>query len=261
MGGLLAGIVLAGALAYIAAERPFNFSLVDRECEAAQQQYYDARNEARRNKEKYPATQYDEAREQRNHANECAQYRMADAAERSYWLLVFSLLAALGAAIAAWLTMGIMKDTARRQMRAYLGICAGDIVLGQDQDTDGQAMRANVEIKNSGLTPAYKFRSWIEAIVAVRDADPFNLPSTMDDRAPFIVGTNTSTQLQKTIALTDDEVAGIREGTKKVFVWGKVEYVDAFDATRYFIFRCINGPATRSNLWPLAPHKRGYKGN
>jgi hypothetical protein len=55
MAGLLVGIAVALLIAYLAAERPISFSLVDRECENAQQQYYDARDRVRQNKNQNPS--------------------------------------------------------------------------------------------------------------------------------------------------------------------------------------------------------------
>ena len=51
----------------------------------------------------------------------------------------------------------------------------------------------------------------------------------------------------------------IQNGVRAIFVWGRVDYVDAFKKNRHFIFRCIAlGPGSS---WPLLPHPDGYEAN
>jgi len=85
----------------------------------------------------------------------CAQLRMASAAEVQSWLnelgiilLVATLCFTAAAAIAAWLTVHVMKDTAKNELRAYVQAENAFVVH------DG-SRRFHVEmvVLNSGTTP------------------------------------------------------------------------------------------------------------
>jgi hypothetical protein len=69
IGCLLACMTVALLFAYLAAERPFSFSLIDPECRDAQKQYYDALNRARIENNKNPSAHHQDAGEERNHAD------------------------------------------------------------------------------------------------------------------------------------------------------------------------------------------------
>jgi hypothetical protein len=67
-----------------------------------------------------------------------------------------------------------------------------------------------------------------------------------------------------------DELAAIRAGQKAIFFSGIVQYEDAFDQQRYFIFRCrMTGQPVNITLkngtsqfgWALGPDQLGYKAN
>jgi hypothetical protein len=85
----------------------------------------------------------------------CAQWKAADAAEKAAWWAAFagwfgglSFLGVLAAIALAFHSNWIARDTAKRQLRAYLGI---ERVFAEMTD-DG--MRITVKLKNFGETPA-----------------------------------------------------------------------------------------------------------
>jgi hypothetical protein len=253
-------------IAYLAAERPISFSLVDRECENAQQQYYDARDRVRQNKNQNPSAQDHSAADERNHADVCAQKRMADAAEVGFWLLLFSLLAAGGAAVAAWWTVSVMRDTAQREMRAYVGIYSGAVHLF-DLSGGGKAIRVNVDFKNEGPTPAYDFTTWIKCpVIMGPDAVPFGAPTPISERSgTSILAPHTMAHTHWTFAVSDEDLSALQAGTKRIFAWGGADYTDAFGHARYFRFRCLDNLATSlknpGDGVGLSPHKLGYDAN
>lgn len=259
-------MLAAALIAYLAAERPFSFSLVDRECKDAQQQYYDARNGAGANKNKYPSEQEQSRSDAHDHADVCAQNRMAEAAEAGFWLLLASLVAALGAAVAAWWTVSIMRDSARREMRAYVGMYSGGMQLVVLTE-GGRGIRVTVDLKNAGRTPGYNFTTWIKRPRILEEAEvSFDGPTPLAERtAASIIAPDTMAHIHWTIGVTDDELGDLRAGTKRVFVWGGADYKDAFGDNRHFIFRCWNDRATNLNNpgdgVPLSPHRVGYEGN
>lgn len=103
----------------------------------------------------------------------CAQWKAADAAAASArWTYVGNwiggvsgvlVLIALGLAFHSnW----IARDTAKRQLRAYISIESADL---QQVCSEGIRPQINVIIRNTGQTPAQDFR--IDGDVYLRDAD------------------------------------------------------------------------------------------
>ncbi len=91
-----------------------------------------------------------------SHADLCAQWKAADAAADSAWWAwaagVLGIISLAGVFIAIGLTAHsnwIARDTARRQLRAYVTVT--DV---QFRPTPENAVRASVNFKNSGTTPA-----------------------------------------------------------------------------------------------------------
>jgi hypothetical protein len=90
----------------------------------------------------------------------CAQWKAADAAQDAAWWAKFSglfgglgLILTLGAVGAALHSNYIARDTARRQLRAYIGIDAASIEFVKAGE-DGANRAIHVSIKNFGQTPA-----------------------------------------------------------------------------------------------------------
>ena len=68
-------------------------------------------------------------------------------------------------------TLSIMKDTAERQMRAYVTYSDGQISFS------GGSYATSVKVKNSGQTPAYNLTSWIGSEIAdVLEGPPIYSP-------------------------------------------------------------------------------------
>ena len=214
--------VIAVGISYLTTQRPFSFSLVDRECENAQQQYYDANNRLRSIPNQNPISQDDGGGNERNHADVCVQKRMADAAEAGFWLLLFSLLAASGAAIAGWVTVRVMRDTARHEMRAYVGIYSAGIGF-VNLTGGGLGITISFDFKNEGQTPAYGFTTWLKVpVVAELDALPFGGATPIPDRSgASILSPHTMAHTQFTIAISAAELAELQSGSKRIFGGGE----------------------------------------
>ncbi len=56
-----------------------------------------------------------------------------------------------------------------------------------------------------------------------------------------------------------DTVIAIQTRRKAVFLWGDVQYIDAFKQKRFFKFRCYS--TGEGAELPLIPHKDGYQAN
>jgi hypothetical protein len=196
----------------------------------------------------------------------CAQKLMADSASASFWLLLFSLVAASGAAVAGWWTVSVMRDTAQREMRAYVGIYSGAIRLATLTE-GGIGIDVSIDFKNEGNTPAYDFTTWMRApVIREPDSIPFgDTPPISDRTGASILAPHTMAHTHWTIAASAEELTELRSGKKRVFAWGGADYTDAFGYARHFKFRCWDNLATSltnpGDFVGLSPHKLGYDAN
>lgn len=130
------------------------------------------------------------------------------------------------------------RDTARRQLRAYLTVLVGNARY-QDKQLRFEALPL---IFNTGQTPAYKVKYWARA-----DVFPFPLPDEVilgiPDNDPFMSEGTLGAQHNFTISgivqhrVPEDEIEGIKAGhPSRVYVWGKVSYEDIFGKEWYTDF-------------------------
>lgn len=168
------------------------------------------------------------------------------------------------AAEAAHESNRITKRTAERQLRAYIGIVEGAIFWhGEDK-----VIRSIVTIKNFGQTPAYGVRCWMKLSVS-NEGPPFERLSG-EFESSFIIGPSAFFNVMNDIAGLPERVLPMIESKHTVvYVWGRVEYRDAFDQQRFFNFRyATNGPLENINFagetgvgWGLTPHSDGHQAN
>ena len=120
------------------------------------------------------------------------------------------------------------EKTARRQLRAYISVVNGDIELVNG----GNGIRAQVKIKNFGQTPAYGASAWAVVRVLEADATGFSMKKGEKPAVHSVMGPSAETVVARLAAVSTDDLAAIYDGTKRIFVWGRVEYIDAFDRHR-----------------------------
>jgi hypothetical protein len=178
--------------------------------------------------------------------------------------LILTLLTALLVLVTAllwWSTRDLVlegRETAQRQLRAYVAILGGGMMPNQD----GSAIHVWVDLENSGQTPGYAFSTWIKARVDLPNAQPFNDEMPVTDREGVsIIGSKAKAHLNITHALGQNDLDAIDRGEPVIFVWGGADYSDAFGTSHTFKFRSRSGPRQRDGGWSLQPHKIGYMGN
>ena len=225
--------MLAVSFAYLATEAPFSFSLIDAECEGAQQQYYHSRERVLGHQDQVPPQEEKARNEAHDHADVCAQYGMAKAAERGLWALYFTLAFTAAAAVAAWVAVRTMKETAERQLRAYVFVRNTKIMnLGGTGD-----ITIGYEIKNYGQTPAYRVTCVSDAFIADypftgRIALGSIVPVPISDLGPGAYMTRT----QSLNPPTEETLNAIRARTKAIYLQGRITFVDSFGADRSLEF-------------------------
>lgn len=125
----------------------------------------------------------------------------------------------------------IQKEFWRKQMRAYLTVIIGDAIY---QTPGGLLFEAKPLLINTGHTPAHNVRHRVKAeilpAVFPQDKD-WSLPADAIVTGPAI-GAGQNRLLSGIVShrVPDDQVEPIKAGTgSALFVWGTVEYHDAFD--------------------------------
>jgi hypothetical protein len=149
--------------------------------------------------------------------------------------------------------------TAKRQLRAYVTVTEGGIApvfKGEDQIYIG----ADVFVKNSGQTPAYKFGNW--TTIDVFDTESPDLKIDGRGSTESVIGS----QGERSIPVSKGPVSKsdfdlIREKKKHIFVWGVIHYRDAFNEDRFFEFYLRNGEEITGKGWPLLPANQPSNGN
>lgn len=131
------------------------------------------------------------------------------------------------------------RDTAIRQLRAYVFI--NSAIITDMDDPDG--VRVTIEIKNSGLTPAYEVKS--VATMRIFDFPVRAFPSSPPvekgrTKVDLPTGGTLGSQMSYRV-ITPDEKAKIRNGAQAIYLWGEVRYKDAFKIGRVSKFRYMSG--------------------
>jgi hypothetical protein len=130
-----------------------------------------------------------------------------------------------------------MKDTAQRELRAYMGI--SKIFLNLDVPS---LPKANVETKNFGQTPAYKVRQWVGimphehplTVPLIKSPDAQKGSSTV---VPSGIPQSQIVGLKKQLPLNITfGPAGVT-----IYVYGEITYEDIFGVERHTTFRFIYG--------------------
>jgi len=211
-------------------------------------------------------------KEQRESADLDAQKSMADSAQRmlnlTIWQIVVGGFGLLGLGWTVYYTrqtanaakdaIALATDTAKHQLRAYVAIWGGSIEPRENAEPPHVAI--HVELQNSGQTPGYTFRSWLHAVISEPDTDPFFSVPDLSDRPFSIIGPGIHTNLHQSVIATKEEIADLYTRKKRLYLWGRVEYQDAFGNAQFLSFHAINGSwYSHQNRWDFGPHKKGYQ--
>jgi hypothetical protein len=236
--GLLLAMCMAVAISVVSTEGPSfaaqmapYFSLIDRECEDSQQQYYAAKEGAGAYKNKYPAEQEQGRGDAHEHADVCAQNVMAKAAAKGLWALGFTLFFTGSAAVFAGLTWRTMRQTAERELRAYVSIFPRTLY-----NFAAGTIRIDCEATNHGATPAFQ-ANHVFCIAVFENPLPATFIFPPADRpvtnnAAVFPRNSIKVWFNHTRALTPAEVAAIEAGTHNLYLWGSTTYRDAFGVAR-----------------------------
>lgn len=206
--------------------------------------------------------------DEKRYSDLCAQWRAADSARESafwtaagFWAAFFGLVvgsatvsAAVAAALfakdaaqhtedaanAAWASEKVARESAERQLRAYVSVSdfyMTDVVVGATPT-------ANFTIRNGGATPAKRGRLNV-AVTFVADARNHKLPSFIR-RNPSTAEWGPNDEARQDLQLgsgwkvTKQDMADLVAGKRVFLIAGIIIYTDVFGATRRTVFRAVS---------------------
>jgi hypothetical protein len=151
-------------------------------------------------------------------------------------IAIIASLAAFLQFVALVATFMIMRATARRQLRAYIMIQGGLIMLF---DNDSK-MIAKVALKNFGQTPGYDFRTWTNMRIGTPGEVAFG--AMKDFAQSSIIAPSADLSAPSDILpITPVQISEVKQGKSRIYVWGEVSFVDAFGQRWVFKFEDIDG--------------------
>jgi hypothetical protein len=127
-------------------------------------------------------------------------------------------------------TIDVMRDTAISQLRAYVSAPKASIV-----NLTGKGLsEGHVTLKNSGQTPAYNLMHVGGVVLGTIqedvDASRFRGNKTVAVLGP---GDEYHTTTPAGRELTDADRSALRNGAKRIYVYGDIRYTDAFGCERF----------------------------
>lgn len=125
----------------------------------------------------------------------------------------------------------------RRELRAYVHVTEHTM----DDFTPGKNPKPSLVIKNSGQTPAYRVIVLSYAGILPTETSTFPIRHDLDaKRSMYVLGPGGERFKQQTELgkLNHEQWKSVMEDkTHRLFVWGRIEYEDAFKKPRWTDFR------------------------
>ena len=168
----------------------------------------------------------------------CAQWKAADAAEKAAWWAAFagwfgglSFLGVLAAIGLAFHSNWIARDTARRQLRAY--IAWDGVTMEHYRDEEGRVLESRFQLtwKNGGQTPAVNFIGDLNWCITDGDLpSEFDYPEGPGDanNDRLVVGPQATVISPAKVKITVEEFVAAGRKEKRVHLWAWAEYSDVF---------------------------------
>lgn len=133
------------------------------------------------------------------------------------------------------------RDTARKELRAYVGIASNHILRGQGES---EPNCVEIVIQNFGKTMAKDTKIWINATITTGTITSFPLG---DRKSKTVVMPNESLGFKHDIELPKN-TAG------RIYFWGRIEYTDVFGEPRWTTFSFMDDkPAWLTGMTGQAP--------
>jgi hypothetical protein len=137
-----------------------------------------------------------------------------------YGIFVFVFLTAIATAMAAWYTRRQREsavDNGHRQLRAYVPEQANLVWQGTAKPT-----AAEIVIKNSGQTPAYRLSTATAILVSDHPLQSdLHFPAMPDNHTVIPPAASTALSVAIEQPLSGDQLKAIQKGTQAIYVFGR----------------------------------------
>ncbi len=118
----------------------------------------------------------------------------------------------------------LMEDTAKRQLRAYMVLRRGRILL-----LEGGGLRLMVEIVNCGQTPAYDFQGTLRSGISVYPRTESWEPPQLLQQSKGIIGSDRAHYAGGILPYPQKAIEALRSSPNQVlFITGRFTYLDIF---------------------------------
>jgi hypothetical protein len=137
--------------------------------------------------------------------------------------------------IATWALWKSGEKHSERELRAY--VFPIDIKVRNFKTSE--KISAFVKIKNTGQTPAYKFTCQIKMIAGPFPQTDFTISKEESDLTPASIGPHEAISYTPTTdtPLSWEQQEDVAQGRWAIYVFGRIDYVDAFKVPRWTTFR------------------------
>jgi len=193
------------------------------------------------------AAEKDEApcgpRQYKSNADLCAQWKAADAASDSAWwawaggvLGMLSLAGVCAALALAFHSNWIARDTAKRQLRAYIhveGLSIRDVSVGK-------IPRGHVRFINAGQTPAYNVSIRSHLIYLPEELDGAMKIDACERDFSLGPGRTHNAYPNGAFPIGTDMLNNFKIGAISIFIFGEIKYTDAFGTKQITCFRSVH---------------------
>lgn len=171
-----------------------------------------------------------------NKSELCAEWYAAraarDSADWAFYAMLVSIIGAVGIVVALLLTIdsnAIARRSARRELRAYM------TWVQAPHSIDDDGLKFQIEWVNRGKTPARasnSYADWKFFDGQLPEEFDFPEPAPGDEDGPPTIGPGQSLFTSGMDPIPQELIVEVAAGTKRVYLWGAVNYVDVFGSNR-----------------------------
>jgi hypothetical protein len=203
--------------------------------------------------------------ENREEADLCVQMRLAKATEDSAaladrqiklsYLGLGALLLTLLALSVAVRALRLARDTAKRELRAYVFPIYAHI-----RDVRASRPTFVIDVKNFGQTPAYGLRMNTALQSGSHPLDKQLVPEIQSSIATAQLAPQAALfdEIALNHSLSANEIGALAEGSAAIYLFGEIEYFDIYKKKRWTTFRMrLGGPEGIPTHGRLGYHEAG----
>lgn len=152
----------------------------------------------------------------------------------STWLSAASFIGVLAAIGLAFHSNMIARDTAKRELRAYINVAYAEV----EPPESPLNFKARIHFENFGMTPAYDVQSRVNSrTVGGGVLDSFSRElSHREPSPPFVAAPRRQFSRTVDVILDPEELDSLESGIAHAIIYGDVTYGDAFGQPRTTTF-------------------------